>query len=42
MSDQGDAALGMYHSSPLTEAEVIGIRDNAECIAMPASVATEV
>ncbi len=28
--------------SPLTEAEVIAIRDNAECIAMPASVAAEV
>jgi len=28
--------------SALTEAEVIAIRDNAECIAMPASVAVEV
>jgi hypothetical protein len=28
--------------SPSTEAEVIAIRDNAECIAMPASVAAEV
>ena len=28
--------------SPLTEAEVIAIRDSAECIAMPASVAAEV
>ncbi len=28
--------------SPLTEAEAIAIRDNAECIAMPASVAAEV
>lgn len=27
--------------SPLTEAEVIAIRDGAECIAMPASVAAE-
>src|SRR5271154_4566556 len=28
--------------SPLTEAEVIALRDKAECIAMPASVAAEV
>jgi hypothetical protein len=28
--------------SPLTEAEVIAFRDDAECIAMPASVAAEV
>ena len=28
--------------APLTEAEVIAIRDGAECIAMPTSVAAEV
>ena len=28
--------------SPLTEAEVVAIRDSAQCIAMPASVAAEV
>jgi hypothetical protein len=28
--------------SPLTEAEVIAFRDDADCIAMPASVAAEV
>lgn len=28
--------------SPLTEAEVFAIRDSAQCIAMPASVAAEV
>lgn len=28
--------------SPLTEAEVLAVRDSAQCIAMPASVAAEV